>query len=265
MNEFRFGLVAATAQSGAAWTGLARRAEDLGFDTFLVPDTAHTLSPLPAVAAAAAATSRLRVGTFVLAAGVRTPGVMAWETAALAKLTDGRFELGLGAGRPDAAADVATFGLPALTVGERIAAVKETVSLVRKDGGTRILLAASGPKMLALAGEFADTVALGIAPIGTEDDLAAAAAKVRASGRDVELSANLLAIGTETPEWLRQQIGTDVATLAANGSAAVLTGTPAEMADTLQRRRDAYGVSYVTVNPGCLDQHAPVIELLAGR
>jgi alkanesulfonate monooxygenase SsuD/methylene tetrahydromethanopterin reductase-like flavin-dependent oxidoreductase (luciferase family) len=264
-HSFRFGLVAAIAQSGAAWSALARRAEDLGFDTLLVPDTAHTLSPLPAAAAAAAVTTRLRVGTFVLAAGVRTPAVMAWETTALTKLSDGRFELGLGAGRPDAAADVAGFGLPALTVAERIAAVRDTVSLVRKDGSTRILIAASGPKMLGIAGELADTVALGVPPTGTEDDLAAAAARARAAGGDVELSANLLAVGTETPDWLLAQLGTDAATLAANGSAAVLTGTPAEMAGTLQRRRERYGVSYVTVNPGFLDQLAPVVELLAGR
>jgi len=264
MNTFRFGLVAATAESGAAWTALARRAEDLGYDTLLVPDTAHTLSPLPAATAAAVATTRLRVGTFVLAAGVRTPGVVAWETAALAKLTDGRFELGLGGGRPDAAADAAAFGLPPMTPAERMAAVRETVSLVRKDGATRILIAASGPKMLALAGEIADTVALGVRAEGTEDDMAAAAEKVRAGGRDVELQANLLAVGTETPDWLRRQLGTDAATLAAAGSAAVLTGTPTEMADTLQRRRERYGVSYVTVNPGYLDKLAPVIELLAG-
>jgi alkanesulfonate monooxygenase SsuD/methylene tetrahydromethanopterin reductase-like flavin-dependent oxidoreductase (luciferase family) len=215
-HTFRFGLVAATAESGAAWASLARRAENLGFDTLLVPDTAHTLSPLPAAAAAAAATTRLRVGTFVLAAGVRTPGVIAWETAALAKLTDGRFELGLGGGRPDAAADLAALGLPTMSVAERVAAVRETVSLVRKNGATRILLAASGPKMLTLAGEIADIVALGIRD-GNETAMADAAAKVRASGRDVELSANLVAVGTETPDWLRAQLGTDPANLAAHG------------------------------------------------
>jgi probable F420-dependent oxidoreductase len=264
-HPFRFGLVAATARSGTAWTALARRAEDRGFATFLIPDTAHTLSPLPAAAAAAAATTRLRVGTFVLAAGQRTPAVTARETATLATLTDGRFELGLGAGRPDAADDAAALGLPPTTVGERIAAVRHTVELVRNNNSARILIAAGGPTMLRLAGELADTVALGVAPTGTEDDMAAAAGRATAAGRDVELSANLLAVGTETPDWLRAQLGTDAATLAAAGSAAVLTGTPADMADTLQRRRERYGVSYITVNPGYLDQLAPVIDRLAGH
>ncbi|HUR75976.1 MAG TPA: LLM class flavin-dependent oxidoreductase, partial [Sporichthya sp.] len=95
-HTFRFGLVAAMAPSGAAWTALARQAEAAGYDVLLVPDTAHTLTPLPAAAAAAAATSRLRVGTFVLAAGLRTPAATAWEATGLATLTDGRFELGLG-------------------------------------------------------------------------------------------------------------------------------------------------------------------------
>jgi alkanesulfonate monooxygenase SsuD/methylene tetrahydromethanopterin reductase-like flavin-dependent oxidoreductase (luciferase family) len=264
-HPFRFGLVAATAQSGTAWTALARRAENLGFDTLLIPDTAHTLSPLPAAAAAAAATTALRVGTFVLAAGLRTPAVIARETATLATLTDARFELGLGAGRPDAADDAAALGLAPTTVAERITAIRDTVKAVRATNSSRILIAAGGPRMLALAGLLADTVALGVPPTGTEDDMAAAARRATESGRQVELSANLLAVGTETPDWLRAQLGTDAATLAAAGSAAILTGTPTEMADTLSRRRERYGVSYITVNPGYLDQLAPVIERLAGN
>lgn len=58
---------------------------------------------------------------------------------------------------------------------------------------------------------------------------------------------------------------TGLATLAAGGSAAVLTGSTTQMADRLLRRRETCGVSYLTVNSAYPEELAPVIELLAGR
>jgi alkanesulfonate monooxygenase SsuD/methylene tetrahydromethanopterin reductase-like flavin-dependent oxidoreductase (luciferase family) len=106
-REFRFGVVAGKTASGAEWAATARRAEELGYDTLLVPDTLHTFAPFPALAAAAAATTTLRVGSYVLSAPNRPPGLVAWETETLQQLSDGRFELGLGAGRPGAEGDAA--------------------------------------------------------------------------------------------------------------------------------------------------------------
>ncbi|MET8862406.1 LLM class flavin-dependent oxidoreductase [Nonomuraea sp. NPDC004580] len=65
-HPFRFGTVAGRAPDAGVWTGLARRAESLGYATLLAPDTLGTFSPFPALAAAAAATTSLRVGTYVL-------------------------------------------------------------------------------------------------------------------------------------------------------------------------------------------------------
>ena len=56
-----------------------------------------------------------------------------------------------------------------------------------------------------------------------------------------------------------------MAELAAQGSAAVLTGSVEQMADTLQRRRDAFGISYVVTNAAFMTALAPVVERLAGR
>src|SRR4051794_7115412 len=73
-HPFRFGIVAAQARSGDDWMAKARRAEALGYATMLMPDTlGATLSPLPALAVAAAATQSLRVGTYVLANDFRNP------------------------------------------------------------------------------------------------------------------------------------------------------------------------------------------------
>src|SRR3954469_23905693 len=105
MRPFRFGVTHAGPADIAGWTATAQRAESLGYDTFLVPDTLNTPAPLPALAAAAAVTTTLRVGTWVLCDPLRNPRTVAWEIATLARMTGGRVELGLGAGRPAAADD----------------------------------------------------------------------------------------------------------------------------------------------------------------
>lgn len=274
-RPFRFGLVAAEAAGGAEWRDLARRAEALGYDSLLVPDRLGMLAPGPAVAAAAAVTTTLRAGTFVYAAGLRPPVATAWEARTLATLTDDRFLFGVGAGHPRIAADEAALGLPASTPGQRVAAVAETIRLVR-EGGTAerrapaVLVAATRPRMLALAGREADVVALGLAPSAVEDDLGRAVTVVReaaaAAGRACpELSNNLLAVGTQTPPWLARHLGgLDLAALAAAGSIAVLTGSVEEMAEILVRRRDTLGISFVTINAGFADALAPVVARLAG-
>src|ERR687890_1910997 len=177
---FRFGMVAATARTGAAWADTARRAEDLGFDILLVPDTLQTLSPFPAAAAAAASTTTLRVGTYVLSAPTRSAGLVAWEARSLQLLTDGRFELGVGGGRPGADRDAAALGGDFGSPAERLRRVADTIRAVRATPAPpRILVAASKPKMFALAAELADTVALGLPPQATEDELAATVTSLR--------------------------------------------------------------------------------------
>ncbi len=77
----------------------ARRAEELGFDIVLVADHVGTgMAPLPTLAAIAAATTTIRLGTMVLNNDMRNPVQLAWEVASIDALSNGRFELGLGAG-----------------------------------------------------------------------------------------------------------------------------------------------------------------------
>lgn len=98
-RRFRFGIQAANAGSARDWVGLARKAEDLGYSTLFVPDHfGEQLAPLPALTAAADATSTLRVGTLVLDNDYRHPVVLAKEAATLDLLSGGRLELGIGAG-----------------------------------------------------------------------------------------------------------------------------------------------------------------------
>ncbi|MGH8963099.1 MAG: LLM class flavin-dependent oxidoreductase [Jatrophihabitantaceae bacterium] len=266
---FRFGLTNGFVKDMATWTAAARRAESLGYSTFLLPDTLGTPAPLPALAAAAAVTETLHVGTWVLCDPLRNPPTLAWEAASLQSMCGGRFELGIGAGRPDAAADCAALGLPFGTAGERIARLSATLDLLRERlPQTPIMVAASGPRLLALAGRAADIVAFGWAPT---TDVAAAreridtvrdAAGARADA--VEFATGLIAVGDGEQPWLAR-MGTDARTLAEGGAVTVVTGTPREIADALQRRRDQLGLSYVTVPASAAEQFAPVVAELAGR
>ncbi|MHB8647497.1 MAG: LLM class flavin-dependent oxidoreductase, partial [Thermomicrobiales bacterium] len=131
-HPFRFGVVAAQARSGEEWAAKARRVEALGYATLVIPDTIqHTLAPLPALAVAAAATRTLRVGTYVLANDYRNPVMLAKEAATLDLLSGGRFELGIGAGRPTAAADSRMLGIPFAAGGVRLARRAESLAIIK--------------------------------------------------------------------------------------------------------------------------------------
>jgi hypothetical protein len=122
--------------------------------------------------------------------------------------------------------------------------------------------------MFRLAAREADIVTLGVDPATDEAGLAAKVAQLReeAGARfdGLELNVNLAAVGEEFPEFLSRQMGYDPRELVRNGATSILTGTVPRMADTLRRRRDELGISYVAVNGQFIEQLAPVVELLAG-
>jgi probable F420-dependent oxidoreductase len=98
-KPFRFGVSVRRADNRRDWQEKARRVEGLGYSSFLVPDhLADILPPLVPLISAAEATETLRVGTFVLNNDLRHPALVARDAATIDFLTDGRFELGLGAG-----------------------------------------------------------------------------------------------------------------------------------------------------------------------
>ncbi|NUR86901.1 MAG: LLM class flavin-dependent oxidoreductase, partial [Nonomuraea sp.] len=117
--------------------------------------------------------------------------------------------------------------------------------------------------VLRLAAEKADTVALGVPPQHTEDQVAAKLDELYELAGDrfnsLEIGMNLVAVGAEPPAWLTGRFGP-----LGPGATGLLTGTPDQMAETLRRRRDRLGVSYVSVNAQFMDAFAPVIERLAG-
>ena len=99
VHPFRFGLSTSWAPSGEAWLARARRAEELGYATLLMPDhLGRQLSPSVALGAAASVTTRMRIGTLVYANDYRHPLMLAREAATLDHVSGGRLEFGIGAG-----------------------------------------------------------------------------------------------------------------------------------------------------------------------
>lgn len=201
-KPFTFGVNVRNAASGREWADNARRIEDLGYATLTVPDhPAEMLAPIPAVVSAAAATRHLRVGTNVLNNDFRHPVVVAREAATVDFLTDGRFQLGLGAGHIKAEYDQAglTFDRGATRVERLAEAVKIVKALLRGERLTfagrhyrvtdhtihprpvqcphpPILIGGNGPRLLTLAAQEADIVGLSGITFrsgGTEPDISA--------------------------------------------------------------------------------------------
>jgi probable F420-dependent oxidoreductase len=129
-RRFRFGIQLSTAPSGAAWADLARKAEDLGYDTLFMPDHfGDQLGPVPALMAAADATTDLKVGALVFDNDYKHPVVLAKELATIDVLSGGRLIVGLGAGWM--ATDYEQSGIPMDPPGVRVTRMEEGIAVIK--------------------------------------------------------------------------------------------------------------------------------------
>lgn len=179
------GLTARPTGDAAAWTGLARRAEAVGFTTLHVADHVmdELMAPVPALMAAADATAALRVGPLVANNELRHPVLLARDVAAVHWLSSGRAEIGIGAGH--ARSEHVALGVPFRDAAVRVARLNEAAAMIRTlvDGGTvdhdgehyrvhdlrlspapdppiPVLIGGNGLGVLALAARHANTVQL---------------------------------------------------------------------------------------------------------
>jgi alkanesulfonate monooxygenase SsuD/methylene tetrahydromethanopterin reductase-like flavin-dependent oxidoreductase (luciferase family) len=266
-RAFRFGIVAPVLPDPATWREQVRRIADQGYSTVLMPDFPQ-LQPSPAPALAVAATvSDVRVGTWVYAAPLRAPWLTAWEAHSLTVLTQGRFEMGIGVGRPGIEDELRERGLPVPSPAERLDQVRETVAALRQldgeQGHTPVAMAVIGPRARALAAEIADTVTFAMAP---DEPRAAVEQRVRDfhTTRDVELSMHIPVVGNTVSAFMAPP-DTDTTALRAADSLAYLTPDPSAAADELRRRREETGVSYFAFGANVADTLAPLVAELAGR
>ncbi|HWW44475.1 MAG TPA: TIGR03621 family F420-dependent LLM class oxidoreductase [Acidimicrobiia bacterium] len=185
-RKFRFGVMAPRAESARQYRENARKWETLGYSTLFVPDhfVDHPLAPIPAMAMVAEATTTLRVGALVLGNDYKHPVVLAREAATLDLLSDGRLELGLGAGWMTV--DYEKAGLALDPPGVRVDRLAESIAVVKGlfadgefsfdgkhyqisdlDGGPRpvqrpipILVGGGAKRVLSLAAQEADIVGI---------------------------------------------------------------------------------------------------------
>jgi probable F420-dependent oxidoreductase len=129
VRPFKFGLQAARQNEPSAWLELARAAESAGYATFMVPDHLGRLATFPALMAAAAATRNMKLATYVINQDFHHPAVLAQEATSVQMLTDGRLELGIGAGW--AQREYRHVGLPYDPPSARVARLEEYLTVVR--------------------------------------------------------------------------------------------------------------------------------------
>lgn len=198
-KPFRFGLQAYAPNSGKEWRELARKAEASGFSSFHLADhiigpgpaltaTGHpvqTVAAIPAMAVAAEATSTIKVGCRVLCVDYRNPVMLAKEVATLDFFSEGRLELGLGAGWLQG--EYEAIGVPFDRAGVRIDRFEEVIALLRASfaegelnidtphvhavgfeavpkpftkAGPPIMIGGGAKRILTIAGREADIVSL---------------------------------------------------------------------------------------------------------
>lgn len=131
MRPFRFSVMASSAVDGAAWVTLAQRAEELGYDAFMIPDhLGRQIAPIAGLATVAAVTKRIRIAPFVFANDFRHPLILAGEAASLDLLSGGRLTLGMGAGWR--VTDYRQLGLPYDEPRVRVDRLVESVGIVKR-------------------------------------------------------------------------------------------------------------------------------------
>ena len=267
VQGFRFGVVAPIGTDLPAWRDQVRRIADSGFSTLLMPDV-QQWQPAPGPALSVAATlADLRVGTWVYASPLRTPKNLAWEAHSLSVLTEGRFEMGIGTGRPGIEDEMRELGLPALTPGQRLSQVRDTLTSLRELDGpehhTPVVMAVRGPKAQALAGELADTVTFATMPGDSRADIMRLATEFGAR-RDLELAHHVAVVGDTVSPFMAPP-DTDPAALRAADSLLILPSDPAAATEEILRRREEGGFSYIVVGANAVDALAPVVAELTGR
>jgi alkanesulfonate monooxygenase SsuD/methylene tetrahydromethanopterin reductase-like flavin-dependent oxidoreductase (luciferase family) len=216
---------------------------------------------------AATLASDLRVGTWVYASPLRPPWSVAWEAHTLSVVTEGRFELGIGTGRPGIEDELRRLGLPVLTPGERLSRVRDAVSSLRELDGpdlrTPVVMAVRGPKARALASDLADTVTFVAMQGDARADILRMAADLRAD-RDVELALHVPVVGDVVSPFMASP-DTDPAALRAADSLLILPSDPSAALEEVLRRREEGGFSYFVIGANAADALAPVVAELTGR
>ena len=305
-RKIRFATQSGGQPTGDEWLARAKRLEDIGYATLSMPDhmVGGAWSNMPALGAAAAVTTRLRLGNLVLDNDFRNPVVLAREFATLDVISNGRVEIGLGAGWFDR--DYQGTGIPFDRGRIRVARLAEAVTLIKRVftedevtfEGTYyrtvksecrpktvqqprppILIAAGGPQILEVAGREAEIVAVippgaGVQPPAL-DDIAPAGVRRqvdvvrRAAGpRFAEIELSCFLDVTLTDE--REKTIAELAEKSKQDPAVLRSsiyrgiGTLDQVREHIIRVRRDTGITYFCLRGPHVEELAPVVRDLSG-
>lgn len=265
-RAFRFSVGIHGFKSRTALQDKAKRLEDSGFDALYLPDHLGTPAPFPGLTAIASVTSRVRLGTYVLNAGFYKPALLARDAAELDKLSDGRLELGLGAGYVREEFEAAE--LPYPTARQRVDYLEHvTVHLKKNLPTVPILIAGNGNRLLTVAAQHADIIGLTGASSDSADPLAERIEFIReAAGdrfADLELNLAITAVPSGDSDQadltLTRRFVPGVSDEDLLAMPSVLTGSTSELADTLRGYREKYGLTSFTFQENHAETIAKVI------
>ncbi|MEV7092768.1 LLM class F420-dependent oxidoreductase [Amycolatopsis sp. NPDC051045] len=288
-GDFRFGVNMVVPDSRAAWVEKCRKAEDLGYDVLSAADHLGMAPPFPALVLAGEVTSRVKLNTFVLNTPFYNPVLLARDVTGTDQFTDGRLELGLGAGYVKEEFEAA--GMPFPSARERVDHLERTITELKRlyadpehkpapvrPAGPPLLLAGRGDRILTLAAEHADIIGFtgtsktpdGAAPApASAEEIEERIEFVRAKlgGREVEfnLLCHFVSITDDRTGALDELAKLTHGVLSVDQLAEVptaLIGSPAEVAEQLHAHRERFGLNYYTVLEHNMEQFAPVLEHL---
>jgi len=320
-RPFKFGIQSYVAESGADWRDQVRAAEDLGYSVFTVADhyigpgpaldrAAHpiqNIAAVPAMAVAAAITDTIMIGCKVFCVDYHHPVVLAKELATIDMMSEGRLEVGLGAGW--VAAEYEAMGITLDRPGIRIERLEAVADLVRRflagesldirseyvtafdfdanpvspqPGGPKLMIGGGAPRILGMAGRIADIISINLnnkagtlkGPGVVNATAEATLEKVgwirdgagdRFDDIELEIAAYFAFVGDGTAavaDGMAGAFGITPDEMRAHPHA--LFGSVDEVVAELERRREAYGISYITVGDEAMEAFAPVVAKLAG-
>ncbi|RSM45475.1 LLM class F420-dependent oxidoreductase [Amycolatopsis balhimycina DSM 5908] len=290
-GDFRFGVNMVVPDSRSAWVEKCRKAEDLGYDVLSAADHLGMAPPFPALVLAGEVTSRVKLNTFVLNAPFYNPVLLARDVTGTDQFTDGRLELGLGAGYVKEEFEAA--GMPFPSARERVDHLERMITELKRlyadpehkpapvrPEGPPLLLGGRGDRVLGLAAEHADIIGFTgttktpdgapLAAAGPEEiDERVAFVRAKLGDREAHVEFNLLCQFVKVTDdraaglaEVEQLVGGRLGAEAIGELPVVLVGTAAQIADQLRAHRERFGFSYFTILEPFLDEFAPVLEHL---
>ncbi|MDG2276889.1 MAG: TIGR03621 family F420-dependent LLM class oxidoreductase [Pseudomonadales bacterium] len=319
-KPFRFGVQSFNTTSGVDWTRQVCKAEELGYSTFHLADhiigegpaltranhPVQDVAAIPAMAHAAAVSSTINIGCRVFCIDYHNPVVLVKSAMTIDMLSNGRLELGLGAGwvkdeyeaiglqmdepkvRIDRLADViegvkAFRGEGPADVSNKTLQWSEFSGAPKPVGRVPIMIGGGSPRVLRLAGREADIVSLNFnnrsgqigadgVGLSTSDETTKKIAWIKEGAGDrfadieIEIGAYFTFV-MDDPSPVVQQFsqvfGLSEEDMERHPHA--LFGSVEAIVDELERRREKYGISYVTINAQNMDAFAPIVERLSGK